>query len=168
MKPGLLFFLYLFLTLHLAVAASGNQLDLHLADSLIYTTQTDSVKMESAKQDSFFVDYSVPYFQMSPPQILPDSVIHQKKISFFRDFFSQNRGTYTRRGTLAAAILANWAAFYLRRRADDYYGKYRRANRLKDIQTFYDKTAEFDRYSNAMLVVSGVALSTYLYFLFSD
>ncbi len=168
MRSGILICFVLVMALQITTARAGVRPGLYIADSLKSGAEADSVKMQSDKQDLFPVKYSVPYFQISRSQILPDSLIHQNRVSFFGDFFSQNRRTYTRRGTLAAAILANWAAFYLRRQADDYYGKYRHADRLKDINTSYDKTAEFDRYSNAMLVVSGVALSAYLYFLFSD
>ncbi len=168
MKSGILFFILLFTTLHITTVRAGDSFGLHPADSLASGAEAVSFKMHTAKQDSFSVNRACSFFQISRPQTLPDSLIHTNTHSFFGGLLPKTKRDYTRRGLVVTAILSNWASFYLKRQADNYYGKYQRAASLKNIHHYYDKTAEFDRYSNAMLIVSGVALSAYLYFLFSD
>lgn len=132
------------------------------------TSDNDSTAAQAQIPDSLSLSATPSSFQISKAQPLPDSLIHFNSPSFFGGLFPKTKQEYTRRGLLTTAILTNWVSFYLKRRADDYYGKYRRASNIRKLTSYYNQTAEFDRFSNAMLLVSGVALTAYLYFIFSD
>ncbi|WP_456439169.1 hypothetical protein [Caldithrix abyssi] len=70
---------------------------------------------------------------------------------------------YLQPGLAALALTCNWGSFYLKRVADDYYDQYRYTSDLQKMNHYYDRTRQFDRLSNALLTVSVVALSVYLY-----
>jgi len=75
---------------------------------------------------------------------------------------------YARPGLIFTAVAANWASFYLKRKADDYYDIYSRSSSLSKIDKYYDRAASFDVYSSIMLGVSATALTTYLYLIITD
>ncbi|MCB0283126.1 MAG: hypothetical protein KDF60_11150 [Calditrichaeota bacterium] len=82
---------------------------------------------------------------------------------------SQNEKNISVKTTLiVSAIAANWFSFYLKRRADNYYDKYQSASDLSRINNYYNKTEQYDNFSEIMLGISTVALGTYIYLLLSE
>lgn len=75
---------------------------------------------------------------------------------------------YFKPALLIGAVASNWASFYMKRRADDYYGKYQRAASLDQINHYYDKAGEFDVYATVLLGVSVAAIGIYFYTILSD
>ncbi len=71
-------------------------------------------------------------------------------------------------GLAALTVLSNWASFYLKRRADDYYRDYRSSSDLNKIRDYYNRTQTFDTVSNAMLGISVASLSAFLYLLIRE
>ena len=71
-------------------------------------------------------------------------------------------------GLAVATVLSNWASFYLKRRADDYYRLYRHTSDLNKIQSYYAQTKNFDTFSNIMLSVSITSLGGFLYLLITS
>ncbi len=71
-------------------------------------------------------------------------------------------------GLAVATVLSNWASFYLKRRADDYYRLYRHTSDLNKIQSYYAQTKNFDTFSNVMLSVSITSLGGFLYLLITS
>jgi len=118
--------------------------------------------------DSLTICPADSFFQISTLHILPDSLIHYEHRNGFESMYPEFKKMYVRRGLLATTIVSNWAAFYLKRQADDYYRQYQRASELGQIKHYYNKTARYDNYATAMLIISGAALTAYLYFLFTD
>jgi len=93
--------------------------------------------------------------------------LHQNNIEYQpvkESFFQEN----LKPGLIITAIAANWAAFYLKREADDFYSEYQHTSSVSQMNYYYDKAADFDRYSTIMLGVSLAALSAYLYMLLSE
>ncbi len=164
MKSAFLFFFVLIVTLQIEPLSAGDRFVLQKTDRL----KALSSPSQTGSTDSLSSEQAVPYFQISRAEILPDSLVHADTYSFFGGLLPKTKRDYTRSGLMVTAVLSNWVSFYLKRQADTYYGKYRHSVSLKDINYYYDKTSAFDRYSNALLIVSGVALSAYLYLLFSD
>lgn len=66
---------------------------------------------------------------------------------------------------LVTAVVANWSAFYLRRRADDFYGEYARTSDVSKLNFYYNKASKYDQYASAALGVSVAATSTLLFVL---
>jgi hypothetical protein len=81
---------------------------------------------------------------------------------------SIRKHTSLKTGLIISVIAANWLSFYLKREADDYFRDYKSASNLSKINNFYDKSKQFDRYSNIMLGISTVALSSYIYLTLTD
>lgn len=75
---------------------------------------------------------------------------------------------YLQPGSLVLAVVSNWASFYLKRRADDYYDNYRRTTNLSKINYYYNQASHYDQYALVMLGVSASALATYFYFQLRD
>ncbi|RLD16946.1 hypothetical protein DRI50_00620 [candidate division KSB1 bacterium] len=104
------------------------------------------------------------------------SIQHSQKpeVTFTRIDLKENSGQsrqpkhWLKPGLAATTILSNWASFYLKRRADDYYRKYRHTSDLHQIKTYYDRTRLFDHFSNALLTVSVASLSGFLYLLITE
>lgn len=69
---------------------------------------------------------------------------------------------------IITAVAANWLSFYLKRRADTYYDRYRKASSLSDMRRYYKASSDFDRYSVATLSLSAAAMSIFLYLLISE
>ena len=71
-------------------------------------------------------------------------------------------------GLAVATVLSNWASFYLKRRADDYYRLYRHTSDLNKIRSYYAQTKNYDTFSNVMLSVSITSLGGFLYLLITS
>ncbi len=71
-------------------------------------------------------------------------------------------------GLAAVTVASNWASFYLKRRADDFYRTYQKTSDLKKIDAYYHKTRVYDAVSNALLGLSTLSVSAFLYLLISD
>jgi hypothetical protein len=82
-----------------------------------------------------------------------------------RRFFS---GNDLKPALLATAVVANWAAFALKRQADDYYNRYQKTSDLSRMQNYYSQTKTFDNAASVALGVSITALSAYFYFLLTE
>lgn len=138
--------------------------------SLLINVQAQIIRTtaDSAATDSNQTALETPIFQISHGQILPDSLVEH------RDFSALNRMThslgkkYYRQSLVATTVVANWGAFYLKRRADNYYQQYLKAGNKNQIQKYYREATRYDNYATIALVVSGAALSAYLWFLFND
>ena len=102
------------------------------------------------------------------PVLLPDSVVHVKEISRFRDLFPSAPKSYLKHGILVGSIASNWLSFYLKRQADMYYDSYKQSNNLSQLNHYYDKARRYDNYATTAIVVSGVALATYVYILIRE
>ncbi len=85
---------------------------------------------------------------------------------------SKNKATWLKKslkpGLATLAIACNWGSFYLKRRADDYYRRYRRTSDLTRLNYYYSRTRDFDNFSNVLLTVSVISISVYLYLLIKD
>jgi hypothetical protein len=107
---------------------------------------------------------------------LDNAVIHDFRINTETHiqspviFSDKNRKSnrYFRPVLILTAVTSNWAAFYLKRKADDYYSAYTKTSDLSKIQKNYDRAAQFDVYSTVMLGVSAGTLLTYMYLLLTD
>lgn len=75
---------------------------------------------------------------------------------------------YLKPALLTTAIAANWASFYIKRKADDYYDIYRKTSNLDRMEKYYNRAADYDVYANIMLGVSAAALTAYFYYLMMD
>ncbi len=76
--------------------------------------------------------------------------------------------TYLKPGLAALAIATNWASFYLKRKADDYYRRYHATSNLSKINEYYRQTQKFDRYSEIMLGISITGFTAYFALLLHD
>ena len=85
------------------------------------------------------------------------------------DIYPKSQTSFFRRvvqpSLIVTAIAANWASFLTKRKADEFYLKYQQTSDLGEMNYYYDKTAEYDRYAAVLLSVSAAALSTYLFWL---
>ncbi len=81
---------------------------------------------------------------------------------------SSNLKAYLKPALIITAVASNWASFYLKRKADDYYDIYLETSSLSKLNQYYDKSADFDAYASVMLGVSVAALSGYLYLLLTE
>ncbi len=72
---------------------------------------------------------------------------------------------YLKPGLAGFALLTNWSSFYFKRLADDYYQRYHHTSDISRLNTYYNKTQQYDQISNILLTVSVVSLSVYLYLL---
>ncbi len=86
-------------------------------------------------------------------------VAHKKK---------SGRQKYVKPALLATAVAANWASFYVKRKADDYYNIYKETSNLDRMEKYYNRAADYDVYANIMLGVSAAALTVYFYYLMTD
>jgi hypothetical protein len=68
----------------------------------------------------------------------------------------------------ATSITTNWLSFYLKRKADDYYDKYKTSSNSEKIKKYYDRTERFDLYASIMLGVSTAATTAFFYYLVKD
>lgn len=75
---------------------------------------------------------------------------------------------WSKEGLAVASIVSGWAAFYFKRRADDYYITYENAGDQGTITNYYDKTNRYDLYSQIALIISVTSLSTYLWLLIRE
>ncbi|MBN2425329.1 MAG: hypothetical protein JXR46_10180 [Calditrichaceae bacterium] len=69
---------------------------------------------------------------------------------------------------IASAVTANWASFYMRRQADDFYDEYKKTSDISRLNYYYDKADTYDTYATAALIVSVAATSALLYILIFD
>ena len=130
--------------------------------------QTNMLLPDSSVQDSTIIGFESNLFQISQPQILSDSLIRHREFYILNRISNSLGKSYSQQGLLATTILANWGAFYLKRKADDSYGQYLKAGNKSQIQTYYQQASRYDDYATAAIIVSGAALSVYLWFLFND
>lgn len=75
---------------------------------------------------------------------------------------------YLRPGLVVTAVATNWASFYLKRKADDYYADYQKTSDISKLNRYYKKAADFDIYSSVLLGISATALATYFYLMIFD
>jgi hypothetical protein len=78
------------------------------------------------------------------------------------------RQKYIKPALLATAVATNWASFYIKRKADDYYDIYRETSNLERMEKYYNRAGDYDVYANIMLGVSAAALTMYFYYLMTD
>ena len=86
----------------------------------------------------------------------------------FRYRKKSGRQKYFKPALLGAAIATNWASFYIKRKADDYYDIYRGTSNRDRMEKYYNKAGDYDVYANIMLGVSAAALTAYFYYLMTD
>ena len=86
----------------------------------------------------------------------------------FRYRKKSGRQKYFKPALLGAAIATNWASFYIKRKADDYYDIYRGTSNRDRMEKYYNRAADYDVYANIMLGVSAAALTAYFYYLMTD
>lgn len=79
-----------------------------------------------------------------------------------------NERKYFRPAILTTAIVANWASFYIKRKADDYYDVYSETSNLERMEKYYNRAADYDVYANILLGISATALTVYFYYLITD
>jgi len=68
----------------------------------------------------------------------------------------------------ATSITSNWLSFYLKRKADDYYDKYKASSNSSKISKYYDRTEQCDLYASVMLGVSTAATAAFFYYLIKE
>jgi len=69
---------------------------------------------------------------------------------------------------IATSVLANWSAFYIKRRADHAYSQYLRTSDLTLMRSKYRKARNLDNVSSVLLGISAAALTSYLFLLIWD
>lgn len=125
--------------------------------------------------------YSLPWHSAVPAHFVKKDTadttqatypVWQKKVQplkrrFFNITFRDSR-SLLKPGLIFSTIVFNWSSFYLKRRADDYYRDYRRTSAIKRMNSFYKKTALYDKLSAAALGVAAASLSAFLYILWTD
>ena len=111
------------------------------------------------------VNPTVPKFHSS---LLTDGSLDHSKKTPGKQKFRSNTQKYFKPAVLATAVAANWASFYVKRKADDYYKIYQKSSDLDKIDKYYNKAADFDAYANILLGVSAAALTVYFYYLMTD
>lgn len=146
------------------------RLSISLIFCLVLNMQAQDIQTEidSSDTSSYQNMLDTPIFQISHIQTLEDSLIQHRNPSVLNRISDSFGNVHYRKGLLATTIIANWGAFYLKRRGDDYYQDYLKAGSKSQIQYNYDKANQFDNYATIALVVSGAALSAYLWLLFNN
>ncbi|MBD3223529.1 MAG: hypothetical protein GF313_02295 [Caldithrix sp.] len=69
---------------------------------------------------------------------------------------------------LVTAVATNWLSFYMKRKADDYYEKYKATSDVDKLERYYNRTKYFDTASNVFLGIATLTLSGYLYLLLTS
>jgi len=82
--------------------------------------------------------------------------------------FSISKRSLIKPGLIGGAIVFNWLSFYLKRRADKFYTRYQRTSSINRMNSYYDQSNRYDRFSDAALVLSVSCLSVFLYLLLTD
>ncbi len=110
----------------------------------------------------------------APKVTLPAFPLRSYKINPhpMRNFWAKvrfrNTRQYSKPVLLSTAVLTNWLAFYLKRKADDNYRKYQQTSGLSEMKNFYDKTRQLDLYSNISLSVSAASLLSFFYLIIEE
>ncbi|MEJ2052567.1 MAG: hypothetical protein P8X42_01490 [Calditrichaceae bacterium] len=107
------------------------------------------------------------------PQFNKVSLMKRHKIAGKRAFYldrneKRNRRKYIKPVFLGAAVVSNWASFLIKRKADDYYGIYKKTSDLDRMNKYYNRSSDYDIYANIMLGVSAAALTAYFYYILTD
>ena len=129
------------------------------------TAQYQEIFIQEA--DTFRVMPAIPKFKSSYLQV-DESNQNNTNIVLNTSNQKFNRRKYYKPVILAMAVAANWASFYIKRKADDYYDIYSETSNLNKMEKYYNRAADYDIYANIMLGVSGVALTAYFYYLMTD
>ena len=136
------------------------------AKNWYFTVQSYPIKIY--ENDTVTVNISHITFQL----LKQESITHKHIPQIKKDIYPKARYSFVNRvvrpGLIVTAIAANWASFYTKRKADEFYRKYQQTSELGKMNYYYDKTAEYDRYASVLLGVSAAALSTYLFFLLTN
>ncbi|MBN1408793.1 MAG: hypothetical protein JW956_13435 [Calditrichaceae bacterium] len=117
------------------------------------------------ESDTLRIRPIVPSFKRS--YLLTDET-HQRTALSFTHRDKPGRQRYIKPALLATAVAANWASFYIKRKADDYYDIYRETSNLNRMERYYNRAGDYDVYANIMLGVSAAALTAYFYYLMTD
>jgi len=80
----------------------------------------------------------------------------------------KNNFNWLKEGLVVTSLLSSWASFYFKREADKNYDKYLHSADPQMMQYYFNRTGDFDKYSEIAIGVSVVALGTYIYILISD
>jgi hypothetical protein len=75
---------------------------------------------------------------------------------------------WEREGLLICSILTGWGSFIFKREADHYYDKYQKTTSPQLIETYYNRTKNYDRWAEISLGVSIISLGSYFYLLIKD
>ncbi|MEJ2544764.1 MAG: PQQ-binding-like beta-propeller repeat protein [Calditrichaceae bacterium] len=117
--------------------------------------------------DTLIINPIIPSFKKSYLLENESSQNKIKKLMVTRKKKSK-RQKYIKPALLATAVATNWASFYIKRKADDYYDIYRESSDLDRMEKYYNRAGDFDAYANIMLGVSAAALTIYFYYLMTD
>jgi hypothetical protein len=117
--------------------------------------------------DTLIINPIIPSFKKSYLLENESSQNKIKKLMVTRKKKSK-RQKYIKPAFLATAVATNWASFYIKRKADDYYDIYRESSDLDRMEKYYNRAGDFDAYANIMLGVSAAALTIYFYYLMTD
>ena len=117
--------------------------------------------------DTFMIMPLIPKFKSSYLQV-NESNQNNVNINFGIQDQKLNKRKYFKPGILATAVIANWASFYVKRKADDYYDNYLETSDLSKMEAYYNHSSDYDIYANILLGVSATALTLYFYYLITD
>lgn len=117
--------------------------------------------------DTLIINPIIPFFRKSY-LLKGESSQNKTQKLIVTHKMTSHRKKYIKPALLATAVATNWASFYIKRKADDYYDVYRETSNLDRMERYYDKAGDYDVYANIMLGVSAAALTAYFYYLLTD
>lgn len=135
---------------------------------LLQRVQPDSLTGQILTSDSLTLGKTNIPFKISSVQVLDDSLIVASEQNNFEFTKIKNKYINIKNSLLFTSIVANWTSFYLKGRADNYYDSYQQAGGAASAKHYYKKTEQFDDYSTAVLIISGVTFTIYLYYMLTD
>ena len=135
---------------------------------LLQSVQPDSTTGQFLTGDSLNLGKTNIPFKISPVQVLDDSLIVAGEHNNFELTKIKNKYINIKNSLLFISIAANWTSFYLKGRADNNYDSYKKAGGASSAKHYYQKTKQFDDYASAVLIISGVTFTIYLYYMLTD
>lgn len=71
-------------------------------------------------------------------------------------------------GLILTSLITSWTSFFFKREADKSYIKYQNTASPQQMDKYFNRAENFDRYAEIAIGVSIVSLGTYLYLLLTD
>lgn len=151
----------------LSIAPGQHDLFLQPINNRNWMIGAQSREVFVQEAETLKVNYLIPSFKIR--YLLQDESYQNKTNKLLVRHKKRTRQQkYIKPVLLTTAIAANWASFYIKRKADDYYDIYRETSNLDRMEKYYSRAADYDVYANILLGVSAAALTAYFYYLMTD